>query len=181
MNIAIFSGSFDPPHNAHEIIIKQALKDLQIDKLIIIPAFLNPFKDKFFAPPNLRLKWCQKLWINLPKVEISDFEIKQNRAVRSIESVEYFLNLYKPEICYFLIGADQLNGLKNWYKFDELSNLVKFVVALRDNISVPSGLQKLSINAKISSTKMRQNLNFDGVSEKIRPEVVKFYKEKYAK
>lgn len=181
MNIAIFGGSFDPPHKAHEIIIQEALKQLEIDKLIVIPAFLNPFKDKFFAPPNLRLKWCNQIWQNTQNIEISDFEIKQNRAVRSIESVKHFLKLYEPQICYFLIGADQLEGLHKWYKFDELSNLVKFVVAARNDIFVLPDLQKLDINVKISSTKMRENLEFDGVSDAIKPEVIKFYKEKYAK
>ncbi|ANE36373.1 nicotinate-mononucleotide adenylyltransferase [Campylobacter iguaniorum] len=181
MNIAIFGGSFDPPHNAHDIIVKEALLNLKIDKLIVIPTYLNPFKSQFGASPNLRLKWCQTLWQNLPKVQISDYEIMQNRAVASIESVRHFKQIYEPKICYLIIGADQLESLEKWHKFDELKDEVCFVVASRDDIEVPSNLQKLNINVRISSTKVRDELKFDQIPSQILDEVTKFYKEKNAK
>ena len=47
--IALFGGSFDPPHIGHEAVVK-ALKDFkEIDKIIIMPTFLNPFKSKFYV------------------------------------------------------------------------------------------------------------------------------------
>ena len=46
MKIAIFGGSFDPPHIGHEHITKQVLKQLDVDKVIVVPNFQNPFKDK---------------------------------------------------------------------------------------------------------------------------------------
>lgn len=45
LNIAIFGGSFDPPHTGHDEIVKAALNALDIDKLIIIPTFCSPFKE----------------------------------------------------------------------------------------------------------------------------------------
>lgn len=47
MKIAIFGGSFDPIHIAHKKIVETALKELDIDKLIIVPTYLNPFKKDF--------------------------------------------------------------------------------------------------------------------------------------
>ncbi|MBD3829662.1 MAG: adenylyltransferase/cytidyltransferase family protein, partial [Arcobacter sp.] len=48
MRIAIFGGSFDPIHIAHVAIVETALKQLDIDKLIIVPTYLNPFKNSFY-------------------------------------------------------------------------------------------------------------------------------------
>ena len=48
MRVAIFGGSFDPPHIGHEEIIKQSLAKLDIEALFVVPTFLNPFKDDFF-------------------------------------------------------------------------------------------------------------------------------------
>ena len=62
MNIAIFGGSFDPPHLGHQEIVNEALKSLHVDKLFIVPTHLNPFKKEFFAPSKLRLKWLKKLF-----------------------------------------------------------------------------------------------------------------------
>ncbi|MDV2490879.1 MULTISPECIES: nicotinate (nicotinamide) nucleotide adenylyltransferase [Campylobacter] len=181
MNIAIFGGSFDPPHNAHDAIVKAALLNLKIDKLIIIPTYLNPFKTEFGADPKKRLVWCEALWQNLDKVEISKFEIEQNRAVPSLESVLHFKKIYNPDIFYLIIGADQLINLEKWYKFKVLKKLVNFVVASRDDIEIPSNLQKLNINVKISSTKVRNELDFCQVPKAVLEDVIKFYKEKNAR
>ena len=169
MNIAIFGGSFDPPHLGHDMIVKEALKSLNINKLIIIPTFLSPFKSEFGAPPLLRLQWCNELWSNLDeKIIISDYEISQNRPVATIESVRYFKCEFNPKKIYLIIG-------------DELRELVSFVVASRDGIMVESNLQKLDINVKISSSKIKSELNFKHIPTAILDSVEKFYKEKNAR
>jgi nicotinate-nucleotide adenylyltransferase len=60
-SIALFGGSFDPPHIGHEAIVKALMKLDEIDKIIIMPTYLNPFKTEFFAPADLRVKWLKKL------------------------------------------------------------------------------------------------------------------------
>lgn len=182
MNIAIFGGSFDPPHLGHDMIVKEALKSLNINKLIIIPTFLSPFKSEFGAPPNLRLQWCRSLWENLsPKIIVSDYETSQNRAVASIDSVSYFKNKFNASRIYLIIGADQLNSLHKWHRYDELKALVSFVVACRDGIKIDENLQKLDINVKISSSKIKSELNFKHIPTAILDSVEKFYKDKNAK
>ncbi|MEE3695198.1 nicotinate (nicotinamide) nucleotide adenylyltransferase [Campylobacter sp. CLAX-7218-21] len=182
MNIAIFGGSFDPPHLGHDMIVKEALKSLNINKLIIIPTFLSPFKSEFGAPPNLRLQWCRSLWENLsPKIIVSDYETSQNRAVATIESVIYFKNKFNASRIYLIIGADQLNSLHKWHRYDELKALVSFVVACRDGIKIDENLQKLDINVKISSSKIKSELNFKHIPTAILDSVEKFYKDKNAK
>ncbi|PSM52324.1 fused nicotinate-mononucleotide adenylyltransferase / ribosomal silencing factor [Campylobacter blaseri] len=177
MNIAIFGGSFDPPHNGHNEIIKKVLNTLDIDRLFIVPTFINPFKNSFFAPPNLRLEWIKTLWANLEKVEIFDYEIRQNRAVATIETVLQIHKTYEISNLFLIIGADNLENLEKWHRFDELKKLVKFVVATRDAIKVPLNLQKINLNVNISSTKIR-NGNFTGIPNLIKNDVIQFYKRK---
>ena len=127
MKIALFGGSFDPPHQGHDTIVKEALKNLTIDKLIIMPTFLSPFKNSFKANESQRMIWIKKLWENLDKVEICDFEINQKRPVPSIESVNYLISLYHPSKFYFLIGADHLQNLSSWHNFNDLNKKVEFI------------------------------------------------------
>ncbi|WP_298019971.1 nicotinate-nicotinamide nucleotide adenylyltransferase [uncultured Campylobacter sp.] len=94
MKIALFGGSFDPPHAGHDAAVKAILSSLKPDLLIIMPSFLNPFKKSFSAPPQLRLRWCQALWSDAPGVEASDYEISQNRPVPTIQSVKFLLEKY---------------------------------------------------------------------------------------
>lgn len=177
MKIALFGGSFDPPHLGHEAVIKEALQGLDIDKLIIMPTFINPFKNAFFADEKQRFLWCKKLWGGLAKVEISDFEIRQKRPVPSFESVNYLKKLYKSEKIYLIIGADHLATLHSWHKFDELCKEVEFIIAKRANIIIPPQFKSLETHIDISSSLIRNNLNLEQVCEGIKAEV----KEHYAK
>ena len=47
MNLAIFGGSFDPPHKGHVGIIEKALAALNLDLLIVLVAYQNPLKAHF--------------------------------------------------------------------------------------------------------------------------------------
>ncbi len=94
MKIALFGGSFDPPHAGHDAAVKAILSSLKPDLLVIMPSFLNPFKKSFSAPPQLRLRWCRALWSDAPGVEVSDYEISQNRSVSTIQSVKFLLEKY---------------------------------------------------------------------------------------
>lgn len=183
MKIALFGGSFDPPHLGHDKIVKKALKVLNLDKLIVMPTFINPFKNGFFAPPTLRLNWCKKLWQNLDNVLISDYEILQNHPVSTIQSVKFLYSKFEIDKFYLIIGEDNLKDLNKWHKFDELCSLVEFVVASRNedeikNLKQILPLKKLDINVNISSTEFRQNLNKDFIPNSIKNEVIKFYKDK---
>ncbi len=94
VKIALFGGSFDPPHAGHDAAVKAILSSLKPDLLVIMPSFLNPFKKSFSAPPQLRLRWCRALWSDAPGVEVSDYEISQNRPVSTIQSVKFLLEKY---------------------------------------------------------------------------------------
>ncbi|WP_297883035.1 ribosome silencing factor [uncultured Campylobacter sp.] len=94
MKIALFGGSFDPPHAGHDAAVRAILSSLKPDLLVIMPSFLNPFKKSFSAPPQLRLRWCRALWSDSPHVEVSDYEISQNRPVPTIQSVKFLLEKY---------------------------------------------------------------------------------------
>ena len=62
MRIAIFGGSFDPLHIAHVAIVNDSLKKLDIDKLIIVPTYLNPFKNSFYLDPKSRFELLKKVF-----------------------------------------------------------------------------------------------------------------------
>jgi nicotinate-nucleotide adenylyltransferase len=177
MNVALFGGSFDPPHNGHISIIDTALKELDIDKLIIIPAYLNPFKSKSVAPAQLRLKWLKQI-VNDSRIEISDYEVKQHKKVPSIESVKHFKK--GVDTLYFIIGADNLKSLNSWYAYEELNTLVTWVVASRDDISIDEKYICLHVNEPISSTKIREKPKKEDLPKEIAISVINYYKEYYA-
>jgi len=178
MKVAIFGGSFDPPHTGHEEIIKKALEKLDIDVLFIIPTYLNPFKKNFFAPAQLRYKWVKKLLLPYKKAKVLDYELKQQRPVPTIETVRYIKQKYHPDKIYLIIGADNLPSLEKWRDYDKLKKMVEFVVATRDQTPVPGKLQKIEVNANISSTKLRENPEEAYLPKSLAVEIIHYYKQK---
>jgi len=174
--IALFGGSFDPPHIAHEALVKALLEIKEIDKVIVMPTYLNPFKSHFFAPSELRLKWLKEIFSDIKEVEISDYEVSQNKKVPSVQSVKHLLKRYKK--IYLVIGADNLASLHKWTSFDELKDLVTFMVASRDSVDIPDNYKMLSININVSSTMLREDLDITKLPSKCADEIIKFYQGK---
>ncbi|ABB45029.1 probable nicotinate-nucleotide adenylyltransferase [Sulfurimonas denitrificans DSM 1251] len=177
--IALFGGSFDPPHIGHEAIIEALKKFKDIDKIIIMPTFLNPFKSNFYAPSSLRVKWLREIFKEEKRVEVSDYEVLQNRQVPTIETAKHLLESYKK--IYLVIGADNLAKLRDWNSYDELKELVTFVVATRDDIEIPDEFIMLSVDEKISSTQLRENIQLSKLPKKCAKEIYDFYKEEHCK
>lgn len=175
MNIAVYGGSFDPPHIGHEEIIKKALQTLDIDVLYVVPTFLNPFKEIFYAPAEIRLKWVEKLLFDYDKAMVLDFELKQQRPVPTIETIKYLIKREQVDKIYLIIGADNVPSLHKWKSYDQLKELVTFVVARRNGINIPENLQKLDINVNISSTFLRENLKREYLPKTIADDILNFY------
>ena len=173
MNIALYGGSFDPPHIGHIAVVDVALKALDIEKLIVIPAFVNPFKSGTHAPADLRLRWLQKIFASNRHVEVSDFETRQGRAVKSIETVRHFAELYGH--VYFIIGADNLAALKQWHQYEALDELVTWVVASRDHIEIDAGFIQLAVTYPLSSTQLREQPDETALPEAVAQEIRIYY------
>jgi nicotinate-nucleotide adenylyltransferase len=172
MKTAIFGGSFDPVHKGHLEIINKLSK--KFDKVIVLPNYFNPLKNNFSAPAKKRLEWLKKS-INNPKIEISDYEIKQNKPCYTIDTIKYFLKKYDK--ISFVIGADNLSTLNKWKNIDELKKLVDFIVVSRDN-QKSNDYETINLDIPISSTKIRQNPeNYKQYLPKIvANEIISYYK-----
>ena len=177
--IALFGGSFDPPHLGHVAIVEKALQQLDIEKVVIVPAYLNPFKSQSHASAQLRLKWLKRIFADKDNVKVSDFEITQNRAVTTIETINHFSR--NDQKIYLIIGADNLASLHQWHRFDELDKIITWVVATRDDIKVPSEFITLDVTKPVSSTQLREQQKHHELPPSVAKEIAEFYKETNAK
>ena len=173
--VALFGGSFDPPHLGHEAIVK-ALNELDyIDKIIVMPTFLNPFKSSSFAPAKLRLKWLKEAFLAFKKVDVSSYEVLQNRQVPTIDTVNYLLESYTK--IYLVIGADNLKSLERWQSLGELKKKVTFIVASREKIEIPKEFITLHVSKNISSTTLRKKIDKNYLPKINAEEIIQYYKE----
>lgn len=152
-SIALFGGSFDPPHTGHKAIVEAAQNLKEVDKVVVMPTFLNPFKSKSHLSAQQRFNLVKEMFKDCSRVEVSDFEVSKKQKTASIVTVKHLLETYDK--IYLIIGADNLASLETWQDYDELKNLVTFIVAKRDNIEIPKKYITLDVNENISSTEIR--------------------------
>ena len=173
---ALFGGSFDPPHLGHLEIIKKTLELKEVDRVLIMPTYLNPFKSSYNVEPKKRLEWVKEAF-DLEGVEISSFEIEQNRAVYTIES---YTQLSKElNIKYIIIGADNLKSITKWANFEQLNRQICWIVATREGQDLElNSLRKyilLNIAVDVSSTEIREGKKLHLLDKKIKSQVLLEY------
>lgn len=177
--IAIFGGSFDPPHKGHQQIVENAIENLDIDKLLVVPAYLNPFKHSSLASASKRLEWCRTLFSNTPQVIVEDYEIIQGKSTRTSQTVKHFNMTYTVK--YLIVGADNLSTLSQWHEFEALNAQITWVIVTREGYDlVVDDLREwtlLTLNTTISSTQIRKEQDVSHVDTKIEKSVKKTLKE----
>jgi len=172
-SVAIFGGSFDPPHLAHQEIVTEAIKSLDIEKLLIIPAYLNPFKSSSLAPASKRLEWCQTLFKDIDKVIVEEYEIQQNKSTYTSQTVKHFNKTY--DVKYLIIGSDNVPTLTQWKHFEWLNENIIWVIFARGDDDLDLSLLRewkmMTLDIPVSSTQIRESQILDYVDNKIKKSV----------
>ncbi len=82
--VLIFGGTFDPPHRAHIELPQAAARELGCDRIVYVPAAINPLKMSPNMPPptpaHHRLAMLRLALRDVPNVEISTIEIDRAAA-----------------------------------------------------------------------------------------------------
>ena len=118
MKIAIFGGSFNPPHLGHLNSAMYAAAQLQPDVFLIIPDYRPPHKamEVGSPTPEERLALCRLTFAGVPNVEVSDMEIRRGGKSYTVDTVKALLLRYPDADFYLLVGTDMLLDLGRWYK-----------------------------------------------------------------
>lgn len=132
MKILLFGGTFDPPHNGHINNLRAAMDVVQPDRVIVMPAGIPPHKKASATPAQLRLAMCACFQAVSPKVEVSDWEIRQEGRSYTIHTLQ-MLHAQNPGAeLYMCLGSDMLLSFTRWRSWQEILQLAALVVESRE-------------------------------------------------
>ena len=134
--IAIFGGTFNPVHLEHVNMVESAIKDLGLDKVIVVPTNIPPHKNIDLAPNQDRLNMLKIAFSGIEKVEVSDFEIVNGGTSYTYITIEHFGQIYKGDMLYFLLGGDMLKDFKTWKNPQRILDKATIVACSREDVSV---------------------------------------------
>jgi len=131
-HIALFGGSFDPPHLGHQALVEAALQQLKPDELWIIPVGLAVHRDlSGKTSPAMRLLWLQEMFAKQNKVKIWDWEVKNTQSTPTIATLHHFKALHPHIIPTWLMGLDAYLALSHWVGYPEHQQLCNIAVFKR--------------------------------------------------
>ena len=132
MRIGIMGGTFDPIHNGHLILARDALDALDLHKLIFVPNCRSPHKSGAVAAPSeLRAAMVRAAIEGEHGFEMEPVEIFRGGVSYAIETLLHLRALHPGADFFYLIGEDNLAELHTWRRIDELHYLVQWVVLAR--------------------------------------------------
>ncbi|MBE5754034.1 MAG: nicotinate (nicotinamide) nucleotide adenylyltransferase [Clostridiales bacterium] len=111
--IGIFGGTFNPVHTEHVEIVRHAIEELKLDRLIVMPTFIAPHKTDIPLPAQDRINMLKIAFKDFDKVEVSDFEILNGGKSYTYLTVEHFKKTLNAHL-FFICGGDMLTNFKTW-------------------------------------------------------------------
>lgn len=135
--IGLLGGTFNPIHNAHLAIARQAREMLELDRVVMIPSGDPPHKpSNGLASAKDRYEMVRLALASDPHLAMSDVEVRRSGKSYSIDTVRRLQQEYGNETrLHFLIGLDAFLEFETWREPETLLTLCSFVVLSRPGLS----------------------------------------------
>lgn len=156
--IGIYGGTFDPIHHGHLILAREARERLGCEKIVFVPAATSPFKELPVASGEIRLSMLRVAIRNEIGFAVDDCELRRLPPSYAIDTVADIRNRENEAEIYYLIGEDNVPGLRQWHRFAALEKMVRFVVFERSGAQASHSYHTLDCKIDISATEIRKRV-----------------------
>jgi len=138
--IGIFGGSFDPVHLGHLKTAKSIKKELNFERLFLLPCHDPVHKNSLHYSPKQRLEMLNLAIKDYPSLEIDTREIDREGNSYMIDTLADLTEEFKGKTICLIIGMDSFLSFKTWKKWDEFARLVHLIILPRNTKHGKSGM-----------------------------------------
>ena len=191
----ILGGTFDPIHNGHMFMARQALLRLGLDEIVFIPTGTVPHKDNsHITDSRHRFKMVCEAVKSFENYTVSDTEINRDGVCYTFETLRIFSRENPGNELHFIVGADSVFAIDSWKNPGEIFKYAALTVIGRrtdtcfdikefceKTVRRYNGKIELldCVGPDISSTAVREILKRGGDASKLVPKPVLDYIKKY--
>ena len=156
-NVAIYGGSFDPPHLGHVLSAAWALSTGEVDEIWVIPTWKHAFGKEHGAAFEERMAMCELAFAPFRGVRLLDIERELGDVSRTLRTLQV-LRAKHPSLHFrLMIGADVLQTVDLWHRWEDIVEIAPPLVVGREGYPKPEGCP-IAI-PDISSTDVREALD----------------------
>lgn len=137
--IGILGGTFDPVHNGHLHIAREALRRLRLDHVQLMPCALPVHRGAPGASARQRCEMLELALADEPRMVLNRLEIDRGGPSYTVESLREIVRQSGARLV-LLMGGDAFNGFGSWKAPDEILRLANIAVCHRPGVGVDTGL-----------------------------------------
>jgi len=152
--IALFGGSFDPPHVGHLLAAAYVLATEPVDELWLVPVFAHPFGKRLEGSYAHRVELCGRLAQELPRTRVSRAEEESGQA-RTVDLLEYLHGKHPGTRWALVLGTDLNAERPQWKNFARIAELARIITVQREGYPEPGARRPEPALPEVSSTQVR--------------------------
>lgn len=142
-DIGIMGGTFDPIHNGHLLLGRQAYEEYDLKEIWFMPSGRPPHKtDHRVTEVEERCEMVRLAIADYPYFAYSDFEVRRSGNTYTAQTLRLLQETYPQHRFFFIIGADSLFEIEKWYHPEEVMAQTTLLVAGREYEGAPRTLDE---------------------------------------
>lgn len=138
--LGVLGGTFDPIHEGHLALARQALKQCVLDKVLLLP-MAQPAHRRPAADIADRMAMCRLAIADEPGLLLSEAG-GQGAAQYTVETLHVLRRQYPDARFTLILGADKLPTLPYWREADKLFSLCDFLCFPRAGVDAQTALER---------------------------------------
>jgi nicotinate-nucleotide adenylyltransferase len=158
--IGVLGSAFNPPHLGHLALAQEALWQLDLDEVVLMPTGEAPHKRIHDDPGReLRLAMTRLAAADDPRFTVSTLEVEREGPSYTCETLELLAGKEGEPDLVFVMGADAAVGFESWREPERVVELARLAVARRSGISdadVASTMRGVGAEERVTMLEMPQ-------------------------
>ena len=136
--VGILGGTFDPVHHGHLVAAEEARYQLDLHRVLFVPAGHPPHKpQQRITPAHHRLRMLERAVASNPHLAISPVDLDRPGPSYTVDTLELLRAEWGSDaLLFFIQGADLLNDILTWHQPQRLIQLCHLAVVERSGVDV---------------------------------------------
>ncbi len=153
--IGILGGTFNPPHVGHLVCAQDALDQLELDRVVLMPVHTPPHKEVLLDPGGeVRLHLCELAVDGEDDVSASRLELDRPGPSWTVDTLRAIHATAPGDELTFIVGGDQAHGLPTWREPEAILDLATLAVAER------AGVRREDVRSRLSGLAGAERVRF---------------------
>lgn len=144
--IGILGGTFNPPHVGHLVCAREALDQLGLDRVLLMPVAVPPHKPSHDDPgASQRIGLCELAVVADTGLAVSDLEVRRGGPSYTVETLRELHETSPTDELTLIVGADMARSFPAWRDPGGILALARLAVVERDDVGRDEILEQLAL------------------------------------